>query len=527
MHIKRLIGLVAVIALAAAACGQGGESGTDPRCSGRRRVRDAGAARAHVRRVQHAARGLRKDHLGLPGEVEGRARRPAGHLPGVVRRLARRSRRTSINGFEADIVALSLAPDVDVIEEAGLITHDWTADDGRRHGLDVDRRLRRPSRQSRGHRGLRRPHDRRRRGPDARPRLERRRALEHRRGLRRRDARSRRRHRKATRPARRSCSQGIFSNVTVLDKTARDSIKNFEAGNGDVAITYENEILTAQEAGLEDEMVIPPSTVLIENPVAVVDENADKHCVREVAEAFVEFLHTDEAKELYTTVGFLRPTDPEGGPEGRRRAVPPGRGPLHRRGLRRLGRAQREAVRRGRRLHRRRSRRRRASERPMSCSGAPPLLARLWQRVRAGISPGRLGSAWRSRRSIWAQSSCCRWRRSSATASPTGSRRFAAALASPGAMDAIEAHAIDGRTDGSVINAVFGTLLAYVLVRYEFPGRALLSAMVDLPFAIPTLVTGVMLVALYGPSSPVGQLARRPASRSPSPRSGSCWRCCS
>ena len=98
--------------------------------------------------------------------------------------------------------------------------------------------------------------------------------------------------------------------MIVFDKTARDSIKNFEAGNGDVAITYENEVLTAHEAGLEDEQVIPPSTVLIENPVAVVDENVDTHCVREVAEAFVEFLHTDEAKELYTTVGFLRSTDP-------------------------------------------------------------------------------------------------------------------------------------------------------------------------------------------------------------------------
>ena len=104
--------------------------------------------------------------------------------------------------------------------------------------------------------------------------------------------------------------KGIFSNVTVLDKSARDSIKNFEAGNGDVAITYENEILTAQKAGLEDEMVIPPSTVLIENPVALVDKNVDKHCVREVAEAFVDFLHSEEAKELYTSVGFLRSTDP-------------------------------------------------------------------------------------------------------------------------------------------------------------------------------------------------------------------------
>ena len=42
------------------------------------------------------------------------------------------------------------------------------------------------------------------------------------------------------------------------------------------------------------------------------------------------------------------------------------------------------------------------------------------------------------------------------------------------------------------------------LVRYEFPGRRTLSAVVDLPLAIPTLVTGVMLVALYGPNSPIG-----------------------
>ena len=104
--------------------------------------------------------------------------------------------------------------------------------------------------------------------------------------------------------------------MIVFDKSARDSIQNFEAGNGNVAITYENEVLTAQEAGLEDEAVYPPSTVLIENPVAVVDENVDEHCVREVAEAFVEYLHSDEAKELYTDIGFLRSTDIEEAKKG-------------------------------------------------------------------------------------------------------------------------------------------------------------------------------------------------------------------
>jgi len=56
----------------------------------------------------------------------------------------------------------------------------------------------------------------------------------------------------------------------------------------------------------------------------------------------------------------------------------------------------------------------------------------------------------------------------------------------------------------AVVNGVFGTLLAYVLVRIRFPGREVVSAIVDLPFAIPTLVAGVMLVALYGPSSVIG-----------------------
>lgn len=56
----------------------------------------------------------------------------------------------------------------------------------------------------------------------------------------------------------------------------------------------------------------------------------------------------------------------------------------------------------------------------------------------------------------------------------------------------------------AVINAIMGTLTAYVLVRYSFPGKSLLNAVVDLPLAIPTLVTGVMLVVLYGPQSILG-----------------------
>lgn len=56
----------------------------------------------------------------------------------------------------------------------------------------------------------------------------------------------------------------------------------------------------------------------------------------------------------------------------------------------------------------------------------------------------------------------------------------------------------------TAINAVMGTLTALALVRYSFPGRSVVNAMVDLPFAIPTLVTGVMLVILYGPQGALG-----------------------
>jgi sulfate transport system permease protein len=56
-----------------------------------------------------------------------------------------------------------------------------------------------------------------------------------------------------------------------------------------------------------------------------------------------------------------------------------------------------------------------------------------------------------------------------------------------------------------LVNLVFGTLLAWVLVRYEFPGRKLIDAMVDLPFALPTAVAGISLTAIYAPNGWLGR----------------------
>jgi sulfate transport system permease protein len=77
------------------------------------------------------------------------------------------------------------------------------------------------------------------------------------------------------------------------------------------------------------------------------------------------------------------------------------------------------------------------------------------------------------------------------------------AFEAPGAREAVVLTLVLAALT-AVINVIFGTVIAYVLVRYEFPGRAWLSTVVDIPFAIPTLVTGVMLRALYGPNSPIG-----------------------
>ena len=58
----------------------------------------------------------------------------------------------------------------------------------------------------------------------------------------------------------------------------------------------------------------------------------------------------------------------------------------------------------------------------------------------------------------------------------------------------------------ALVNAVFGTLVAWVLVRYEFPGRRLLDSAVDLPFALPTAVAGIALAALYAENGWIGAL---------------------
>jgi sulfate/thiosulfate transport system substrate-binding protein len=88
----------------------------------------------------------------------------------------------------------------------------------------------------------------------------------------------------------------VLANVKIMDKGGRESILTVESGIGDVAITYENEVVVGRSTGAKMDYVIPPATILIENPIAVVDTYADKHGVRGVADAFVRFLASADAQ---------------------------------------------------------------------------------------------------------------------------------------------------------------------------------------------------------------------------------------
>ncbi|MGO4537210.1 sulfate ABC transporter substrate-binding protein [Paenibacillus sp. 2TAB19] len=98
--------------------------------------------------------------------------------------------------------------------------------------------------------------------------------------------------------------KSVHENVESLDKSGRASMAAFEYGVGDVIVTYENELLSRIKQGVNYDIVIPSSTILIENPAAVVDKNADKHGTRELAEAFIAYLHGDDAQQVFADYGF-------------------------------------------------------------------------------------------------------------------------------------------------------------------------------------------------------------------------------
>jgi sulfate/thiosulfate-binding protein len=216
--------------------------------------------------------------------------------------------RAIVDGFEADLAALSLEADINRIEKAGLITHDWKTKG--KGGMVSDSIVVLAVRKG-NPKGIKDFKDLTQSSlnvltPDPKTSggaqwnvmalwgAAERGAVDG--------------YAKGDDAAARQFLKDVFKNVSVLDKGARESITNYEKGVGDVAITYENEVLVGQKGGQDYEMVIPHSTILIENPVAVIDTYVDKHGARAVAEAFRDFLWTQEAQQVFAEYG-LRSVD--------------------------------------------------------------------------------------------------------------------------------------------------------------------------------------------------------------------------
>jgi sulfate transport system substrate-binding protein len=218
-------------------------------------------------------------------------------------------------GFEADVAALSLAPDIEQLVEAGLITHDWKAGPHAgmvtRSAVVIGVRAGNPK-QIRDWQDLARPgvevltpnvrtsggamwnvlalYGAALRGKAGTPAGD-------------------------TAAATKLLAQ-VLANVKIMDRGARESLLTFERGAGDAIITYENELLAGRAQGKTYEIVAPVSTILIENPVAVVDAYVERHRNRDIAEAFVELLRTPEMQGHFAKHGFRPVVDGTAGEAG-------------------------------------------------------------------------------------------------------------------------------------------------------------------------------------------------------------------
>ncbi len=104
----------------------------------------------------------------------------------------------------------------------------------------------------------------------------------------------------------------LFANVPVLDSGARGASTTFiERGIGDVLINWENELLLAlKEGGDKFEIVVPSLSILAEPTVSLVDKNVEKKGTREIAQAYLEYLYSDEGQDL-AGKHFFRPSNPK------------------------------------------------------------------------------------------------------------------------------------------------------------------------------------------------------------------------
>ena len=302
----------------------------------------------------------------------------------------------------------------------------------------------------------------------------------------------------------------FLGHVAALPGSGKDATTAFSGGTGDVLLSYENEAIEARQSGADFDYVVPPQTLLIQNPVALT-----KDAGRE-ARSFLDFQLGKQGQSDYARQGF-RPLD-----QGIKVEVPGANDPSDPFPVP--------------------ARLLTIDEDFGGWSSASTkffddksgivtvLLAGLGQGMSAitipaaiqgsvqgpGPGGGRVRPA-RGRRSLGAGSSLglgisMIWFSllvliplvavllSAAELGPAG---FWAIVSTPQTGAALRLTVAES-LGVTALNVVMGTALAWVLVRDRFWGRRLLDLVIDVPFALPTIVAGLVLLSLYGPRSPLG-----------------------
>ncbi|HVD16458.1 MAG TPA: sulfate ABC transporter substrate-binding protein [Actinomycetota bacterium] len=202
--------------------------------------------------------------------------------------------RAVANGLAADVVALSLAPDMDRLADAGMVARDWDA--GQHKGMVTDSVVVLVTRKG-NPKQIRSWDDLVRPGVEvitpnpftsggARWNVMAAYGAQIEQGR--------------TQQQAVDYLQRLFQNVPVQDKSAREAIQTFVGGKGDVMIAYENEAINAQQKHQAIDYVVPDQTILIENPIAVATKSGNP----EAAKAFVDFVRSPVGQEIFAQKGY-------------------------------------------------------------------------------------------------------------------------------------------------------------------------------------------------------------------------------
>ena len=286
----------------------------------------------------------------------------------------------------------------------------------------------------------------------------------------------------------------LTKHVKVQDKSGREALQNFTSGNGDVLLSYEYEAITAQKKGQDVDFVTPDDTIRIDIDIATTAKAPP------AAQRFVDYVLSEPAQRRFASWGYRPVNQAVLTAEAKRFPNPSGLFTIDDLGgWKRVNKSlfdprdgsiakieEEAGVTTG-------------SERarlPSPCTRAAPRAAAAARLARARRQPD---VAERHRPAAA--------RRGGGALGRRRPRRLLGRRVEPSGRRRAALHALASLV-AAAINAVAGTLIAWVLVRDAFPGKRVLNALIDLPFALPTIVAGLVLLALYGNAEP-GRHQRR------------------